>query len=222
MMEADAGGPGVKWAGVGPNHSLPEVRSLKPFVTQVVFDEFGHRPVEEHVPCFLIFPESLFNLLAGGRFANPQIAITCRTQGIAQSAEHGSHLTPALHIPRREVANFRLATVVIVPELHAGAVEEGNEESIDRGCPPKAALGQVQFRDNQGMQQSRQIRAWGHAHAGEGFLDGAGAAYSRAALKHEHTLVRTCQIRRASKAVVACSDDNHVPAARGQFTDGSG
>src|SRR5580700_504585 len=104
MMEADAGSPCVEGAGVGSNHPLPKVRSLKPFVTQVVFDEFGHRPVEEQVPCFLIFPESLFNLFAGGRLANPQIAVTSRTQGIAQSAEHGSHRTPALHIPRREVA----------------------------------------------------------------------------------------------------------------------
>src|SRR5207253_10775466 len=44
--------------------------------------------------------------------------------------------------------------------------------------------------------------------------------YSRATLQHQHPLVRSCQVRRASKTVVARSDDNHVPAARGQFTDG--
>ena len=58
--------------------------------------------------------------------------------------------------------------------------------------------------------------------AGEGFLDRAGAAYSRAALKHQHTLARTCKVRRAGKAVVAGSHYNHIPAARGQFADGGG
>src|SRR4029077_20518557 len=72
------------------------------------------------------------------------------------------------------------------------------------------------------MQQSGQVRAWRHAYARKGFLNGAGAAYSRAALKYEHALVGTCQVRRAGKAVVAGSHDNHIPAARGQFTDGNG
>src|SRR4029077_13506668 len=219
MMESDAGGPCVEWAGGGPDHPLPEVGSLKPFVPQVVFDEFGHRPVEEHMPCFLIFPESLFNLLAARRLANPQIAVTSRTQGIAQPAEHGTQRAPALHISWSEVANFRVAALVIFPELNAGAVKPGNEEPVHRGCPLKAALGQVQFRDNQGMQQSCQIGTWGHAHAREGLLYSAGAAYSRATLQHQHPLVRSCQVRRAGQTIVARSDDNHVPPARGQFAD---
>src|ERR1700688_1529451 len=72
------------------------------------------------------------------------------------------------------------------------------------------------------MQQSGKIRAWGHVNAGESFLDGAGAADSRATLQHQHSLVRPRQIRRAGKAVVPGSDDNYIPAVRGQFTDWSG
>src|ERR1700720_1692530 len=99
-MEADAGGSCVEWAGVCPNYSLPEIRNLQPFVTQIVFDELGHRPVEEHVLCLLIVPKPRFNPFASGRLADPQIAITCRTQGIAQSTKHVIHCTPAFHISR--------------------------------------------------------------------------------------------------------------------------
>jgi hypothetical protein len=120
---------------------LPEIRSLQPFVTQVVFYELGHRPIEEHVPRLLIFPEPPFNLFLTGRLSDPKIAITCRTQGIAQSAEHVTHRAPAFDVPGGEFANFRFAPVVTVPELDAGAVEEWNEEPIDRRCPLKAALG---------------------------------------------------------------------------------
>ena len=72
------------------------------------------------------------------------------------------------------------------------------------------------------MQQSGEIRAWGHANAGKGFLDRAGAAYSRAALQHQHALARPRQVRRAGQAVMPGSDDNHIPAARSEFADGSG
>src|SRR5258706_6913108 len=141
VMEANAGGSCVEWAGVGANHSLPEVCNLQPFVTQIVFNEFGHRPVEEHVLRLLIVSKPRVNLFARGRLADPHIAVTCRTQGIAQSAKHVAHCTPAFDIPRSEFANFRLAPVVVVPELNAGAVEEWNEEPVDRRRPLKAALG---------------------------------------------------------------------------------
>ena len=72
------------------------------------------------------------------------------------------------------------------------------------------------------MQQSGEIRAWGHVNAGKRFLDSAGAANSRAALQHQHPLVSACQVRRAGKAVVTGADYNYIPAARGQFMDWSG
>src|SRR5882762_7945241 len=145
VMEADAGGSCVERAGVGPNHSLPEVRSLQPFVTQVVFNELGHRPVEEHVPCLLIFPEPTFNLFLGGRLTDPQISIAFWTQGIAQSAEHLTHRAPAFDVPRSEVANLGLAPLVTIPELNAGAVVEWDKQPVYCRCPLKAALRQVQL-----------------------------------------------------------------------------
>jgi len=72
------------------------------------------------------------------------------------------------------------------------------------------------------MKQSGQIRARRHVYAGKGLLHGAGATDSRAALKDQHSLVRTRQICRAGKAVVAGTDYNHIPTARGQSTDRCG
>src|SRR6267143_5917680 len=145
MMEADAGGSRVERAGISPNYALPEVRSLQPFVTQIVFNELGHRPVEEHVPCLLIFPEPPFNLFLGGRLADPQLSITFWTQRIAQSAEHITHRAPSFHIPRSEAANLGLAPLVTIPELNAGAVVEWDKQSIQCRCPLKAALRYAQL-----------------------------------------------------------------------------
>ncbi len=72
------------------------------------------------------------------------------------------------------------------------------------------------------MEQSGQIGAWGHAYARKGFLNRAGATYSRAGLKHQHALPRTCQVRCTGKAVVAAPGYNHIPTARGQVANRSG
>src|SRR5260370_36536819 len=61
MMEADAGGSSVEWAGVGTDNPLTEVRDLQPFVAQVVFNEPGPRPDEEHVPGVLLLPQPAFH-----------------------------------------------------------------------------------------------------------------------------------------------------------------
>src|ERR1700726_3352893 len=137
MMEADAGGSCVERASIRPNYSLPEVRSLEPFVTQVVFNELGHRPVKKDVPRLLIIPEPPFNLFLGGSLTDPQIAITCRTQRITQSAKHVTHCAPAFHIPLSEVANLGFALLVTVPELNAGAVVEWDKQPVYSGCPLK-------------------------------------------------------------------------------------
>ncbi len=219
-MEADAGGARIERARVRPDHALAEIRDLQAFVAQVALDELGHRPVEEHVLGFIVVAEPRFDLLARGRLADPQIAIARRTQCIAQAAKHVAHRAPAFHVARSESANFRLARVVIVPKLHARAVEEGNEKPVDRGRPFEAALGQSQFGDNERMQQPGQIRARRHAHAGERFLDGACAAHARPALEHQHALARTREIRRAGKPIVPGADDDGIPAPRSQFAHG--
>ena len=109
VMEADAGGAGIERAGVRPDHALPEIRALQALVAQVALDEFGHRPVEKHVLGFAVIAEPRFDLLARGRFADPEIAIARRTQCVTQSAQHVAHRAPAFHVARRESANFRLA-----------------------------------------------------------------------------------------------------------------
>src|SRR5579862_4415551 len=119
MMEMDAGGSCVEWAGVCSNHSLSEVRRLQPFVAQEIFNELSHRPIEEHVLCLLVSAEPFFNLFDGWRLADPQIAIACRTQCIAQSAKDVTHRAPAWNILRSKGANFRFAPFVTFPKLNA-------------------------------------------------------------------------------------------------------
>src|SRR6202162_69819 len=140
MMEADACRSCVEWARVRTNHSLPEGGTLQTFITQVVFNKLGHRPVEEHVLRLLVAAEPPFNLLPRGRLADPQISATFWAQNIAQSTKHIRHCTPAFHIHWGEVPNLSLAAVVIAPELNARAILEWDKQSIDSRCPPKAAL----------------------------------------------------------------------------------
>ena len=190
-----------------PRYALCRRSSL-----QVALYELGHRPVEEHVLGLVVVAEPLFDLLARGRLADPQIAIARRTQCIAQPAQHVAHRAPAFDVARSESANFRLAGVVVVPELNARAVEEGNEQSVDRGRPLEAALGQSQLGDNERMQQPRQIRARRHAHAGERLFNRASAADARPALEHKHALARARQVRRARQAIVPRADDRSHPS----------
>jgi len=86
----------------------------------------------------------------------------------------------------------------------------------------KAALWKIQLGDNQWMQQASQIRAGRHARAGERLLNRASATYSRATLQNQNALAGTRQVRSARKTVVTGSDDDHIPAARRQFPNGSG
>ncbi len=139
-MKADAGGSCIERAGIGPNHPLSEVPRLQSFVAQIVFNELGHRPLEEHAFRFFVLPQPLVNLFAGGSLPDPHIAIASRAQRIAQSAQHIAHRAPALHIARSEAANFRLALLVAIPKLNARSVKERNEEPIYRRRPLKAPL----------------------------------------------------------------------------------
>src|ERR1700761_320496 len=145
MMKSNGGGAGGEWAGIRTDHSLPQVRRLQALIPQVVFDEFGHRPIEQHMLRLLISVKTRFNLFPCRRLTDPHISVVCRPQSIAQPADHVIHGAPAFYITECEVANLLLASLIIIPKLNAGSIQEWNEQSIHRRTPLKTATGQIQF-----------------------------------------------------------------------------
>src|SRR5882757_7423828 len=96
----------VKWTRIRSNHSLPKVSRLEPFIGQIVFHKFSHRPVEEHPPCFFVFSKPLIHLFACRSLADPKITLACGTQSIARPANQIVHCAPALDIARGEGSNL--------------------------------------------------------------------------------------------------------------------
>src|SRR6516162_8461826 len=143
-MKADARSSRIERARIGSNYALPEVGDLEPFIAQIVFDEFRHGPIEQHMLCVCIIAEPVFDLLARGRIANPQVPIPCWAQGVAQPVQYLVHRAPAFDIAQRKTTNLGFTFRVVVPELHAGTIEKWHEQAIHRWRPFEAALWQVQ------------------------------------------------------------------------------
>ena len=226
-METDGCCTGIEGAGVGADDTLAEIGGLKALVGEVALDELGHGPFEEEGAGFVVVAEAVFDLIAGGRVADPDVAIAGRTKCIAQTVEHVVHGAPSGHVFRGERCDFSGAAVVVVPELNAGAGhtgvgEEGDEEAVDGRGPLVAAAGQVEFFNDERVEEAGEVGAGGHADAGEGFFDGAGTADAGAALNDQYTLAGAGEIGGAGETVVACADDDGVPAARGEVADGGG
>ena len=159
VVEADGCRAGVEGAGVGTDHTLAEDGDLQALVGQVVLHELGHGPVVEDVAGFGVGPEALVYLGLCRRVADPQVAFASRPQGIAEAADDVGHGAPALHILRGEAADLGLAAFVVVPELDARPVEEGDEEAVDRGRPLEAAGGKVELLDHQRVKQAGEVGA---------------------------------------------------------------
>jgi hypothetical protein len=85
----------------------------------------------------------------------------------------------------------------------------------------KTPIRQAQLFDHQGMEKSGKVCARRHAHTGEGFLDGAGAADTLPALEHQDSLAGACQVGSAGQAIVAGTDHNDVPLPWRQLGDRS-
>jgi hypothetical protein len=214
-MEADGSRARVEGTGIGPDDTLTEIGSLQAFVLQIMLDELGHRPVEQKMlRCVLegkIRAKPLLNLLLSGRLANPTVAVTGGSKGIAQAADKIVHGTPAGHVFGGESSYLVLAGSFVVPELNARSVEEWDKESVHRRSPTEAALGQIELRNHEGMQQSRKVGAWGHVRAGKRFFDGAGTTDPRPALQHQYTLASTCEIGGTGQPIVSCTCDDYIP-----------
>ena len=119
VVKANGSCAGVEGAGVGADDALAEVGNLEAFVAEVVLHKLGHRPIEEHGAGLRIVAEAVFDLLAGGSVADPEIARTRRAEGIAQTADHVAHGAESIHIAGRQCADFGGAAGVVVPKLNA-------------------------------------------------------------------------------------------------------
>jgi hypothetical protein len=106
---------------------------------------------------------------------------------------------------------------IVVPKLDAAAIEKGNKQAIDRRRPGESARRQIQLFDHQRMQQSGEISAGRHFHAGKGFFHGAGAADALARLKHQHPLAGPGQISGAGQAVMPAPTMIASHGCAGQF-----
>jgi hypothetical protein len=94
-------------------------------------------------------------LVAGWWFAEPhvigpggsafEVGGWSGAEGIAEAADDIGHFAKAFNVAGSKGADLGGAALVVVPELDAAAVEEGNEEAVDGGCPGEAAAGKVEF-----------------------------------------------------------------------------
>src|ERR1700692_3560335 len=148
MMKPYRCRPRIERTGIGTDHSLPEISCLQPPIGQILFYKFSHGPVEEHPPCFFIVTKSFVNLFARRSLANPKITFACGSQRIARPANHVIHFAPALDILWSKGSNLIFTPLIVVPELNAGIIREGNEESVDRRAPLKTTRWQIQFRND--------------------------------------------------------------------------
>ncbi len=151
-MKANRSGARVERAGVGANHALAQIRALQPLVAQIALYKLRHRPIEEQSARLIVRADTLLNLRARRRFADPEVTFARRSQCIAQSRNHVIHRAPAIHIAGRKLAHLGCAQFVIVPKLNAGAVEKRNEQSVDSGEPFEPPPRQLQLLNYKRMQ----------------------------------------------------------------------
>ena len=147
-MEADGRRAGVEGAGVGADHALAEVgrsagarRSGSARRTRPSTSRRGRGGLRRRTPRRSSISASR------RRVADPQVAFASRPQGIAEAADDVASWRASLHIAGGEAADLGLAAFVVVPELDARAVEEGDEEAVDGGRPLEAAGGKVELLD---------------------------------------------------------------------------
>ena len=220
VVEVDRRRAGVMRAGVGADDALTQERGLQLLVLEVFLDVLDHGPLQHQVERFGVALEAIFDHLARRVAVEPDVVVGGRAQGGAGAAHGVAHGLPALDIARRETVNLRLAAFVVVPQLDAAAVVEGDEHARCRRRPVEAVVGHAQLVDDGGMEQAAQIGARRDAIAGPRLLDGAGAAQPLARFEHEHLLAGARQVSGAGQPVVAAAHDDGIPAFAGQFLHG--
>src|SRR6185312_9173078 len=157
--EVDRRGALVVRACVGADDSLAQIGELHPLVLEITLHQLNHRPLEQEAKGLWVAAQSSLDLLSSGSGPDPKIAVALGAQGISQPALDRLHRPPALEIARREPLDLGLASPVVIPQLDAGPVFEGDEHAAGRWQPAKAVTRQVELRDDQGMEQTGDIGA---------------------------------------------------------------
>src|SRR5262249_49596898 len=172
---------------------------------------FDHRPFEEQFDRFLVAAEPALDLRPARGTTNPDVAVTFGPKRIAEPALDRAKGSPSFQVVWCEPADFGFAWRVIVPELDARSVVEGDEHPRRGRRPAKTVVGHLELVDDQGMEQPDQVCAGRNTHSGPDFIDRASAPHAVASLDHQDTFARPSKISCAGEAVMTGSDDNRVP-----------
>src|SRR5215470_1321763 len=97
VVEMDEGGPRVEGRCICADDSLAEIGELQALVLQVALDELGNTPIKEQSAQCFVAADAVFEPLARGWVADPQVALTGRAQSVAQAGHYVLHGTPARH-----------------------------------------------------------------------------------------------------------------------------
>ena len=129
VVEVDRRGPRVVRAGERADHPLAEIGRLEPFVIEVMLDKLDHRPVEEQRDGPRCHPPGRRSISSreGARPIQRSPPSAGRKR-VAEPALHVAEGPPALQARRSQPADLLFAKRVVVPELHARAILERDEQ----------------------------------------------------------------------------------------------
>src|SRR5579875_747206 len=134
-METNGRRAGIERAGVRSDDPLAQIGNLETLGCEIALDKLSHGPIEKQRPGFFIAAEAFVDLLACRRFADPEIVLIGWAEGIALTCNHVRHGAPAIDILRSEAREFGFAPLVVIVELDARAVFEGDGETVACGRP---------------------------------------------------------------------------------------
>jgi hypothetical protein len=154
VVEVDGSRPWVVRTGIRSDDTLPEIGGLKAFVSQVMFDTFDHRPLEEKLSSFVVVAKPSLELVAGGSAADPEILTAGRPKCVAKAPFHLAERSPPREISGCEPLDFSFAARVVIPELNAGAVIKRNEHSGTGRQPMETVSGHVELIDDKRVKES--------------------------------------------------------------------
>src|SRR5215204_5175359 len=216
MMKVDGSGARLVRTRPGAYHALSEQGLLEPLIVEVAFHELHHRPFEQEGYRLAVPPKPRLEVLAGWSLPDPEVLTPFRTQGIPDPLLERRHGPPSAQISGGKAPDLFLGWFVLAPELDAGPILEGNEQSRAGRMPVKASAHQIQLPDDNRMQQAADIGTGRNPVGRPGLLQRAGPAYPVTPLEHQHSAAGSSKVGGAGEAIVTRADHNDIPALLGQ------
>src|SRR4051794_11503758 len=220
VHELDRCRAGVLGPAVGGDDALAEERVLQALVAHVVVEHLRDRGAEDDVEHRLLAAQQLLDLRARRRLAHPRVA-RAGAQLAADLVEQVLIGPVTLDVlgDHAEVAKVALGARVVQPLPEGGAVLERDPQVGIRDEALKAACAQAELGDDQLVEEADHVGARAHDEAPvrERALERARAAQALAALEHEHGAAGARQVGRGGQPVVAATDHDGVPVARGEL-----